>query len=103
MKVSIINLNLVPQDAIGTCIINQARLFCRRGDDTRIYVTDAASGIPADVSGLVAVVSLADLIGGKLQHFRNSDLLIYHYPTRHPLMESIKGIERGVVVFNYHM
>ena len=42
MRISLINLNLVTADAIGQCILNQARYFMRRGDDVRIYVPPAA-------------------------------------------------------------
>ena len=102
MKISLINLNLVAQDAIGTCLINQARLFLRRGDDVHIYVCYPPEGVPEELAAHISVVTLADLIGGRCQHFDQSDLFIYHYPSRHPLMESIKGIERGVVIFYYH-
>ena len=102
MKVSLINLNLVLQDAVGMCIVNQARFFLRRGDDVHIYVCHLPAGAPDDIAALTSAVSLADLIGGRFPHFRRSDLFIYHYPGRHALMESIKGIERGAVIFYYH-
>jgi glycosyltransferase involved in cell wall biosynthesis len=102
MKVSLINLTLVAGDAIGECMLNQARLFLRRGDDVRFYVCHPPEGVPQDLAARASVVSLADLLRGEQAHFRQSDLYIYHYPSRHPLMESIKGIERGAVVFYYH-
>ncbi len=102
MRVSLINVNLVAHDAIGSCIVNQFHFFTGRGDDTRIYVLHPPQAVPGDVAAMTRVVSLADLIGGEEEHFRLSDLYIFHYPGRHELMESIRGIDRGTVIFYYH-
>jgi glycosyltransferase involved in cell wall biosynthesis len=102
MRVSLINQNLMGGDAIGACMINQVRFFTQRGDDVRVYVLDAPRNMPAEVAALAKVITLRDLLDGRQKHFRLSDLYIYHYPGRHPLMESIRGIERGTVIFNYH-
>jgi glycosyltransferase involved in cell wall biosynthesis len=101
-KVSLINLNLVALDAVGTCIINQVRFFRRRDDDVRVLVRHPPRGVPPDVEAVTDVVTLGDLISGKQEHFCQSDLYIYHYPSRHELMESIRGIDRGTVIFYYH-
>jgi len=102
MRVSLINLNLVAYDAIGQCLLNQVRFFRRRGDEVQIYVLYPPQGVPEDVVALTHVVSLADLIARRDRHFGRSDLYVYHYPGRHPLVESIKGIDRGAVIFYYH-
>jgi glycosyltransferase involved in cell wall biosynthesis len=102
MRVSLVNLNLVAEDAIGACIINQVRFFRRRGDSPRVYVLHPPSDVPADVREVTSVVTLKDLISGEQDHFRLSDLYVYHYPSRHDLMESIRGIDRGAVIFYYH-
>ncbi len=102
MKVSLINLNLVGLDAIGICILSQVRFFQERGDDVRVYVQHPARAVPQDVEALTRVVTLGDLIAGREAHFARSDLYIYHYPSRHELMESIRGIDRGTVIFYYH-
>jgi glycosyltransferase involved in cell wall biosynthesis len=102
MRVSLINQNMMGGDAIGACMINQVRFFMQRGDDVRVYVLDAPRNVPAEVEALTKVITLLDLIDGREEHFRLSDLYIYHYPGRHSLMESIRGIERGTVIFNYH-
>jgi glycosyltransferase involved in cell wall biosynthesis len=102
MKVSVINVNLVAEDAIGKCIIDQVHFFSRRGDDVQVYVQYAPEHVPAAVTALTRVVTLKDLIGGAVEHFRLSDLYVYHYPGHYDLMESIRGIERGTVVFYYH-
>jgi glycosyltransferase involved in cell wall biosynthesis len=102
MKVSLINLNLVAQDAIGSCILNQARFFQERGDDVCVYVSHPPQGVPAEIETMTHVVKLSDLISGQDEHFAQSDLFIYHYPGRHELMDSIRGIDRGTVIFYYH-
>ena len=102
MRISLINLNLVAQDAIGKCILDQVHYFRRRGDEVQIYVAHSPQGVSEDVAALTRVVTLADLLDRREAHFARSDLYIYHYPGRHALMESIKGIERGAVIFYYH-
>ncbi len=102
MRVSLLNLNLVAGDAIGACIIDQARFFQRRGDDVRIYVLHPPHGVAEDIARLARIVELRDLIDGSQEHFCLSDLYIYHYPGRHSLMESMRGIDRGAVIFYYH-
>lgn len=102
MKISLINVNLVAEDAIGTCIINQVRFFCRRGDDVRIYVPSLPHHAPADVAAVTSVVTLDDLVGAQQEHFRLSDLYIYHYPGYYDLLESMRRLERGTVIFYYH-
>ena len=102
MYVSLLNLNIVAQDAIGSVIIQQARFFRLRGDEVQIYVQHPPEGISSDIAPLVRIVSVGELIGGFHPHFNCSDLYVYHYPSRHKLMESIGGINRGTVLFNYH-
>ncbi len=102
MKVSLINLNLVAEDAIGTCIINQAQFFRRRGDDVHVYVLHPPHNAPADIETVTSVVTLGELVQGQQEHFRLSDLYIYHYSGHYSLMESIRGIDRGTVIFDYH-
>jgi hypothetical protein len=102
VKVSLINVNLVAEDAIGSCIIHQVRLFQRQGHDAQVYVLDPPHNVPADVESATRVVSLGDLVGGRQEHFCLSDLYIFHYPGRYELLETIRGIDRGRVIFYYH-
>lgn len=100
MRISLINLNLLAHDAIGQCVINQARFFQRRGDDVRIYTMHPPQGIPPSLLSLTQQVK--NLSPQLDKHFAHSDLYVYHYPGRYPLIESIKSVERGVVLFYYH-
>ncbi len=102
MKISLISINLAAEDAIGTCVFNQVRFFSRRGDDVRVYIPSPPYNVPADIAAVTSVVTLDDLTGGQQEHFRLSDLYIYHYPGYYDLLESMRGIERGTVIYYYH-
>lgn len=102
MRISLVNLNLIAQDAIGQCMLNQIRFFRRRGHEVCVYVMHPPQDVPEDVTALTRVVTLADLVARRDKHFAGSNLYVYHYPGRHPLMESIKGIDRGAVIFYHH-
>lgn len=102
MRVSLINTGLRPEDAIGACIISQARFFMQRGDSVRIYVPHPPENVPAEIQAFTRVVTLKELLERRHEHFLASDLYIYHYPGHYELMETIRGIERGMVVFYYH-
>ena len=102
MKVSVINLNLMAEDAIGSCIVGQVRFFENRGDEVQVYVQDVADNVPAEVRAVTRTVALRDLIAGGEEHFRLSDLFLYHYPGHYTLIESMRNIDRGFVIFYYH-
>lgn len=102
MKISLISINLAAEDAIGTCVFNQVRFFSRRGDDVRVYIPSPPYNVPADIAAVTSVVTLDDLTGRQQEHFRLSDLYIYHYPGYYDLLESMRGIERGTVIYYYH-
>ncbi len=100
MRVSIINLNMVAQDAIGQCMLNQTRFFRRRGDEVKIYLAHPPQGLPTNITTLA--MGADGLLAGRDEHFASSNLYIYHYPGRYPFIESIKTIDRGAVIFYYH-
>jgi glycosyltransferase involved in cell wall biosynthesis len=102
VHVSIVNLELGSRDAIGACVLNQIRFFRGQSDEVRVYVMNLAPELPEDIATLTQIVTLADLIAPRDGHFARSDLYVYHYPMRYPLIESIKGLSEGIVVFYYH-
>jgi glycosyltransferase involved in cell wall biosynthesis len=102
MRISLINVNLLVGDAIGACIMDQVRFFIQRGDEVRVYVHDVAGDVPADIRAVARPVDLRALLAGDEEHFRLSDLFIYHYPGHYALIESIRNLDRGLVIFNYH-
>jgi glycosyltransferase involved in cell wall biosynthesis len=102
MRVSILNGNWVYQDATGQCILHQVQFFQRRGDEVRVYVTHTPEGIPATQARLAQAVVPEVLASGADRHFATTDLYVYHYPGIYPLLETLKTIERGAVIFYYH-
>jgi glycosyltransferase involved in cell wall biosynthesis len=102
MRVSLINLNFIAADATGQSMLHQLRFHQRRGDEVRVYVMHPSEGIPDNVREAVRVVDVIDLLGRQDEFFQQSDLYIYHYPGRYALLDTIKGLDRGAVVFYYH-
>lgn len=102
MRVSIVQLNLVLEDAIGACAAGQVRFFRRRGDDVQVFVQERAQGLPEDLASVTSTVTLEDLLSGHDPHFRLSDLFVFHYPGYYKLLESMRAIDRGTVIFYYH-
>jgi glycosyltransferase involved in cell wall biosynthesis/2-polyprenyl-3-methyl-5-hydroxy-6-metoxy-1,4-benzoquinol methylase len=102
MRVSLINFNLVAKDAIGNCMIVQARFFLNRGDIVHIFTEQPPEGIPADIVPLCRTVSLAQLRQDCDGILAATDVYIYHYGLRHSLMETITQFDGGLVIFYYH-
>lgn len=102
MRVSLININLSAQDAIGQCILHQRRFHRRRGDEVRIYVQHPNQVPDEDVAADVRVVTPADLLARRDDYFRTSDLYVYHYPSRYELVDTLKSLDRGAVIFHFH-
>lgn len=102
MRVHLVNLNFIRQDATGQCILNHARYFLRRGDDVRIFSMDAPVGVPPEIARLTRIVSHDEVARDPGDEFWRADLYVYQYPTHYPLIETIKQLERGAVIFYYH-
>ncbi len=102
MRVSLINLNLVGADAIGQSILHQARYFLRRGDEVEVYVEHPPRDVPEEIVAHTHVVTLDDLNARRVDHFSRSDLYVYHYPGLYSLIDSLKRLDRGAVIFYYH-
>lgn len=109
MRVSLVNVNLIGPDAIGSLVIQMARFFRERGDEVRIWIQSPPRDIPEDIVPLCRVVTLAGLMrdshgrgGPDDLFFGVSDLVVYHYPIYYELLESIHGRDRGSVLFCYY-
>lgn len=102
MRVHLVNLNFIRQDATGQCILNHARYFLRRGDDVRIFTMDTPVGVPPEIARLTRLVTHEELTRDPADEFWRADLYVYQYPTHYPLIETIKQLDRGAVIFYYH-
>lgn len=102
MRVSLINANWVGADAIGQCISQQVRYGVRRGDQVQVYTPHPPHLVADDLTALARTITPDDLAARRDGHFAQSELYVYHYPARHPLMESMITLDRGAVIFYYH-
>lgn len=110
MKVSLIAGDLNPEDPIGACIVRQVQFFRERGDDVCVYLAQAGPVNLPDVAGMRRALGDAPfhqtrrqaLVDREPEHFRLSDLVVYHYAGWHELMDSIRAVDRGTVFFHYH-
>ena len=103
MRVSLINTGLRSEDAIGTSYHQPGALFSwSAGIRVRIYLSHPPARVPDEIEALTRVVTLKELLEQRHEHFLLSDLYLYHYGGRYPLIETMRGIERGTVVFYYH-
>ena len=99
LRVSLFNVHMITEDAVGRNVLDQALFFRRRGDHVRIYcqfVPPDASPATVELSRVVDLASVAD------EHFLGSNLYIFHYPSRYALMDAIKEIDHGAVLLHYH-
>jgi len=102
MRVCIINLNLVAQDAIGQNILQQVRFFRRRGDEVQIYLQYPPLGVSDDIVAACRVVDISTLRTNREPFFTTADLFVFHYGGYYELIDSIRYLERGAVSFHYH-
>ncbi|MEM7031824.1 MAG: glycosyltransferase family 1 protein [Chloroflexota bacterium] len=102
MRVSIINLNMGTHDATGRCMLNQLQFFQARGDNAKIYIQSEPVGVPDALRQHIVNTTLHDLVSRLNSHFHASELYIFHYAGYYHLLESMKGIDEGVVMLSYH-
>lgn len=102
MQVFITIANLVGHDAIGQCVIQQARTFLRRGDQVTIVCEVAPVAVDSAIAALVRVTNHAQLSANRLDAFWRGDLYVFHYPGLYSLMDTLPHLDRGAVIFYYH-
>lgn len=102
MQVHLVSFDFSGRNEIGLLIQNQTRYFRRRGDAVRIFTQRPPSGIPDDIASLVEVTSLDALEGARGNAFWSGDLYVFHFEGAYPLIETIRSLERGAVLFYYH-
>lgn len=102
MRVHLISIDLDGRNDIGRLILSQTRYFRRRGDAVRIYTQQPPSGVSDDIASLVEVTALDALAGARANAFWSGDLYVYHFNGAYALVETIRSLERGAVLFYYH-
>lgn len=106
-RVAIINGNVVANDAVGGHIVAQLLALREAGYHALVLTEYIDERLPADVRRSMAVVKpyeLRDpaLRSPALEHFRRADVVIVNYSTYYDLVELIREVRRGVVIFDYH-
>lgn len=108
--VCLINSNCWPRDAIGNHLVEQIRFFRERGDRVLGLVEDIDKRLPREVRRFLAPCSIETLRQDQptlatrraFEHFASAELTIVHYSAYYPLVEAIRLVGRGQVIFDYH-
>ena len=95
MRISIVNVNMVPEDAIGRCIVNQFEYFSRRGNTVMLFLQHRPDAVPPVAEGAIQWGDKSGWTPQALRHFEDSNLCIYHYPGKYPLLDTLKAPGRG--------
>ncbi len=87
-------------DALGK-MLAQARYFQSQGNRAQVYVQAHGAQAPASVAG-VAPLAVESLTNNPPAHWAESELYIYHDPGPFALLESVRQIRRGLVLWDCH-
>ncbi|MFQ3663982.1 MAG: glycosyltransferase family 4 protein [Chloroflexaceae bacterium] len=106
-RVAILNGNVIAHDAVGSHIVAQLETLRAAGYHTLVLTGFVDSRLPADVRRSMVMVSpehLRDAASASAAalHFRQADLVIVNYSSYYDLVELIRDVRRGVVLFDYH-
>lgn len=107
LRVAILNGNVVAHDAVGSHIVAQLTTLRSAGYQTLLLTGFVDSRLPVDVRRSMAMVSPEQLRdptnkSAAAEHWRRADLVIVNYSSYYDLVELIREVQRGVVVFDYH-
>lgn len=108
--VSIITPSALVHDAVGNYVFLQQRFFAERGYHALILAGSVAPNVAGDLRLAVAEIALEELAGPPeaarsrraVRHFHRSQLFIFNYPIYYPLIEAIRYVRAGAVIFDYH-
>ena len=106
-RVAILNGNVVANDAVGSIIVTQMQTLRAAGYHTLVLTEYIDARLPAAVRRSLAVVTPEALrdpasTAPPIEHLRQADVVIVNYSTYYPLVELIREVRRGVVIFDYH-
>ncbi len=106
-RVAILNGNVIAHDAVGSHIIAQLQTLRAAGYHVLVLTGFVDSRLPADLRRSMAMVSPEHLrdpasASPAAAHFRRADLVIVNYSNYYDLVELIREVRRGMVIFDYH-
>lgn len=108
--VSIITPTAILHDAVGNHVFRQLRFFAERGYRALILAGSIAPSVGGALRQQVAEITLDELSGPAeaarsrraARHFHRSTLFVFNYPIYYPLIEAIRLVRAGAVIFDYH-
>lgn len=104
----IININCLANDAVGIHVRRKLRLLQLWGYaplllaeyiDDRLGLEDQALMVACHAGQIMYPDPNGEWVA---QHFWNSSLAIFNYPVHYELVELIRAVSSGIVVFDYH-
>lgn len=109
-RVTIVMIDTRLHDAMGNYLVEKLRFFKERGAQVLALVEHLDERQPDWVRELLFRVRLSDLQGAgdnpltrrAYEHFYSSNLFIFNYPTYYQLIEAIRLVQGGQVIFDYH-
>jgi glycosyltransferase involved in cell wall biosynthesis len=109
-RVCIINGNCMINDALGNHVVNQLRYFQSHGYRALALLEHVDKRHPPELRQYLMQISLDDLRNGTgnpqtrraVEHFQSADLYIFNYSTYYQLIEAIRLVSHGTVIFDYH-
>jgi glycosyltransferase involved in cell wall biosynthesis len=110
LRVCILNTNCLPNDAVGNCVIEQLKYFEAQGHSVCVLTEFADDRLPLEVRRAVFTASFDEIRDGlsvaerswRARQFYSADLYIFHYSVYYPLIESIRFVQSGTILFDYH-
>ncbi|GIV98007.1 MAG: hypothetical protein KatS3mg057_2664 [Herpetosiphonaceae bacterium] len=107
-RVILVNGNCLVRDAIGNNIVQKLRLLQQWGFAPLLLTELIDRRLPLELQALMVEVNQADILtpSPDLQwaanHFWQASLYLFDYSTYYPLVELIRVVSDGPVIFDYH-
>lgn len=108
-RVTILNGNVVARDAVGSHVTAQLETLRAAGYHTLVITGFVDHRLPAAVRRSMVMVEpdhlhrrISPAAAAAADHLHQSDVVIVNYSSYYDLVELIREIRRGVVIFDYH-
>lgn len=107
-RVAILNGNVIAKDAVGGHVVTQLQTMRAAGFQVLVITGFVDQRLPADLRRSMTMVmpeQLRDPIPATqaaAEQFAKADLVIVNYSSYYDLVELIREVRRGIVIFDYH-
>lgn len=105
---TILNGNVVANDAVGNHVATQLRLLREAGYHTLLITEFVDPRLPVDIRRSSVAIKYRDIehpssqLQWVLNHFHMSDLLVVNYSTYYELAQMMTLARRSAILFDYH-